>query len=198
MLAKDANAGLHYVAVAWGMVRHSAEAWADSNNAAELCAACWASLLAAALPGSVPVDIFYDNNLIQGAIDSTYSFRSNEDAASTARLLATAARGQRALRLHHVHSHTGHPWNELADTLAGGKHPEIPPHTTPLLWAGLSIGQRDELDHYLCLRLHWNPSLRSFWVPAIGRLPVRNPMSHLLWPCPRPALECRNQTRTLS
>ena len=83
----------------------------------------------------------------QGAIDGIFSFDSNAADADLVRFLALRARCRRALITEHVESHSGHPWNELADSLAGGLNADVPdcPFKMPHPPEGVLIGNADHL-----------------------------------------------------
>ena len=102
-----------------------------SNNAAELEAARQAARLACVLPGKQYATIFYDNRLIDGAINSSFAFESNADIAAEATMLAHVARSRRQLFTKHVASHSGDPWNELVDRIAAPGHAGLPDLTGP-------------------------------------------------------------------
>ena len=97
-----------------------------SNNSAELTAAAYAGWAALLLPGHSDVSILYDNALIAGAIDASCEFTMNHQKAGLVALIAAAARRGRKLSTYHVQGHSSNPWNELADTLAEGRHTDLP------------------------------------------------------------------------
>ena len=112
------SAGLRYAGCGWAKI-------SGTNNAAELTAAGMAAMLALILPGKCPVVVDYDNALVAGAIDMARWFKANTNQARAATISAMRARRLRNLSTRHTYSHTSHPWNELADTLAAGKHDDI-------------------------------------------------------------------------
>ena len=119
-----------------------------SNNRSELHAACWAFYLACLPPEHAPAIIHFDNLLVEGPILGTYNFRLHLDLAQASRTLAWYARELRHLGTMHVKAHSGHPWNELADKLAGEPrlgHPECHSPHPPILTSDLREG---------CLRQH--------------------------------------------
>ena len=78
-------------------------------------------------------------------------FSSNRAVAISALLLARCAGGARPLHYTHIKSHTGHPWNELADTLAAGAHKDVGRLLAPLPMAGWGAEDFEAMEHYLTL-----------------------------------------------
>ena len=121
MLAFAVQGEVQCVGCAWS-------ALGGANHAAGLTAAKYACLLACCLPGSAEVAVGYDNCQIAGAIDMSQSIQENRVIADMVVAMARAARRRRGLQTQHFKSHTGHPWNELADSLAGQKHKDELPN----------------------------------------------------------------------
>ena len=91
----------------------------DANhNSAEAIGVCWAVLFALSLPPRIPVTIVSDSDITLGSATGNYINKACRDGQHLLMPLVRALESQRQLKLEHIHSHIGHPWNELADGLA--------------------------------------------------------------------------------
>ena len=116
-------------------VRPDGSASRPTNNSAELSAAiaALAYLVEAQwLPQGSLVKVHADNALVLGAIWGSTQFRSNGPWAKLLHLLSLKVRLRFELVAQHVRAHTGHPWNEMADVLAGTPSGESVPWTLDL------------------------------------------------------------------
>ena len=174
---------LYYAGAAWGHLPGTCPP--PTNNAAELVGACWAALLAGCLPGEARAVVHHDSLQVRGAIDGTYNFESNKEFAATARTLASWARARRAVDSYHIKSHSDHPWNELADALAGERVTDLPPfdHDPPLLRA--TAQDRDLLEHFIAILSDGGFSLPPLQGEGFWARPSDPPHSRPISPSPR-------------
>ena len=85
---------------------------------AEMAAALWALIEASRRFPCAPLTLYTDNTTVQ-AVVSTYTRAKGCERLSDLVAAGAAFHRRRAdLTVQHVHSHRGHPWNELADSAA--------------------------------------------------------------------------------
>ena len=90
-----------------------------TNNAVEIAAVCWALLVAYSLHPEAPLTVHPDSTVAMQAAQRGPATEKNQLLASVAAGLHQVLALQRTVAYCHIHGHTGHPWNELVDTLAG-------------------------------------------------------------------------------
>ena len=201
VLCSTQDGVLHWVGSLWSECLHIAAASEEggSNNSAELHAAAWASLIAISLPGLAAVTVWYDNGLVAGAINASCCIASHPWLAKFITVVASVVRGRRHLSAQHIKSHTGHPWNELADTLAAGRQTDLAPCHACIPLAQASLIELEALEHLVYMGASDDGSLPTlshggFWLcqPDGPRLPATHSLSH------KPAVAGTGGTRVIS
>ena len=86
---------------------------------AELSALIFALSWTMTVPNDVPLSIHSDSLVSLNFAEATFADADNGALPAIARSLTTATRMKRPVRLVHVSSHEGEPWNELVDRVAG-------------------------------------------------------------------------------
>ena len=122
-----------------------------TNNQAEIVGASWALLWTLRADPVVEVVIHPDSRLAmdlavgQARAVSDGSGIGLDSPAAVLRSLALVAEQRHTVRFEHIYGHTGHPWNELADSLAdvAARSDLQPP---PALVLPCLTGTREEME----------------------------------------------------
>ena len=74
-------------------------------------------------------------------------------------MVVSLARQRRDLTTQHIKSHTQHPWNELADTLAAGLQSDVPAFESVLPLDDVGVPDLEALEHMAQLEANADGSL---------------------------------------
>ena len=102
---------------------------------AELTGAIWAMMVALQYPGT-PVSVAFDATYAAQSVAAVTNPRCNAEAVTLAAGLHRLLMNVSGISWTHVASHTGEPWNELADVLCGAAADGV--LATPFLAAPIS------------------------------------------------------------
>ena len=150
-----------------------------SSLSGEQSAILWAHVWILQKPSGVPAYLWADCLAALGQTEGKCQFQEYDVLAKACRSVAAAAEsaGQMyADRYQHVHSHKGHPYNELADVLAKAQYlPDTPiPTATAQLESWIDVGDVEWL--WLIVEIALRPSLwptcRGSFVTDSGGDPV--------------------------
>lgn len=120
------------------------------NNDMEAAAVLWAALWLLVVRPAVPVTVVSDSALAEHVAQSLWYWRARPGVAQVLSSVCQVAEQVVQLHWEHIQSHCGHPWNELADSLAK--------------WAALGHGCF--LPDALCDRMQASNSLNWEWLRA--------------------------------
>jgi len=90
----------------------------DTNNAAEVAGLAYAIAIALAAPPHIEVTITSDSMLALSLAESKSTGKKVKQSQDIVEPLWRALSANRKATLHHIPSHIGHPWNEMADGVA--------------------------------------------------------------------------------
>ena len=109
----------------------------SSSLLAELAGLCMSIAIAITIPAHVQVTCVCDSKVAIGLASGDFAATSNREIVAFVRALFEVCAAWRGVALEWVKGHSGHPWNELADSLATlvskGKMPcsPMPPVSRP-------------------------------------------------------------------
>ena len=90
----------------------------STSYSAEVCAAVWAFAWVIQLDSGLPCNLYADNLAAVNNITLAWDGVAEPALMSVAVALHSVISAGSSLLLCHVKAHTGHPWNELADSIA--------------------------------------------------------------------------------